>query len=128
MHRDKEKIGIINSLHCYIDIKNSENIKNFLQDKGWKKVSGILSYIADGSATKNVYSTENYASNIKDVSAIKLKAKQFTNARIYCKDYKNSKGQRVIILCELLKSKKQDKLTKKEKTLIDKVNNYDYKT
>ena len=63
--------------------------------------------------------------SIKNVTAIKFKGIKFNNARIYCKDYAENKP-RIIILSELLKSKKQTKLTEKEKNLIKKVNGYDY--
>jgi hypothetical protein len=59
------------------------------------------------------------------VTAIKFKGTSFNNARIYCKDYGKNKP-RIIVLSELLKSKKQKKLTHKEKSLIKKVNDYDY--
>ncbi|WP_158009388.1 hypothetical protein, partial [Bathymodiolus thermophilus thioautotrophic gill symbiont] len=85
----------------------------------------ILLRIKEETATRNVYSSENYNDDIENITAIKFKGKVFNNARIYCKDYYDNK-LRIIVLSELLISKKQTKLTHKERNLINKVNDYDY--
>jgi len=125
MKRTKVKLSDYDRIVFYIDEKNKDSIMNFLKTKGTEKLGRIFSRINNGKPPKDVYSLENYDKSIKNVTAIKFKGKHFNNARIYCKD-DNEKEPRVIILSELLESKKQTKLTEKEKNLIKKVNDYDY--
>ncbi len=109
----------------FIDKSNKQDIENFFKGKRSNKLQEFLSKIANNTATRDIYGQENFNKNIKDITVIKFKGKQSNNARIYCKDF-YSDTQRIIVLSELLESKKQNKLTQKEKTLINKVNNYDY--
>ncbi len=126
MKRNKVKLFGDGEIEFYIDEENKDNIIDFLDEKGMDKLRHIFSRICNGKQPpKDVYSQENYDKNIKDVTAIKFKGTSFNNARIYCKDYGKNKP-RIIVLSELLKSKKQKKLTHKEKSLIKKVNDYDY--
>lgn len=125
MSRYKVKLYSCNGIEFYIDEKNKDSITAFLNEKGKDKLQLILSRICNGKPPKNVYSSENYAGSIKNITAIKFKGKEFNNARIYCKDYYENK-LRIIVLSELLESKKQTKLTHKEKNLIKKVSDYDY--
>ncbi len=125
MKRNKVKLDNCGDIEFYIDKKNQAKIKNFLGKKGKEKLSYIFSRICKGKPPKDVYGKENYDASIKNVTAIKLKGKSFNNARIYCKDYDENKP-RIIVLSELLKSKKQNELTKKERNLIKRVNEYDY--
>lgn len=123
--RNKVKLTNIKDICFYIDEENAEIIYDFFKDKFSKKLGYIFTQIANDVATNNVYSNENFKKNIKNITAIKLKGKTFSNARIYCKDYKIAE-QRIIILCELLTSKKQNKLRQKEQTIITRINDYDY--
>ncbi len=125
MIRNKVKLLGFDKIVFYIDEENQSEIINFLKEKGIKKLHRFFLRIEENTATRNVYSSENYDNSIKNVTAIKLKGKEFNNARIYCKDYNQNKP-RIIVLSELLASKKQNKLTQKEKNLIKKVNDYDY--
>jgi len=123
--RNKVKLIAYAKIAFYIDEKNKDEILNFLKEKGKEKLQNILLRIKEKTATRNVYSSENYNDDIENVTAIKFKGKVFNNARIYCKDYYDNK-LRIIVLSELLISKKQTKLTHKERNLINKVNDYDY--
>jgi len=123
--RNKVKLIAYAKIAFYIDEKNKDEILNFLKEKGRKKLQNILLRIKEETATRNVYSSENYNDDIENITAIKFKGKVFNNARIYCKDYYDNK-LRIIVLSELLISKKQTKLTHKERNLINKVNDYDY--
>ncbi len=125
MIRNKVKLLGFDKIVFYIDEENQSEIINFLKEKGKERLKYIFSRICKGKPPKDVYSSENYSDNIKNVTAIKFKGKKFNNARIYCKDY-NDRKPRIIVLSELLESKKQDKLAQKERNLINKVNNYDY--
>ncbi|CAB5503761.1 hypothetical protein THERMOT_1848 [Bathymodiolus thermophilus thioautotrophic gill symbiont] len=125
MKRSKVKLIAYAKIAFYIDEKNKDEILNFLKEKGKEKLQNILLRIKEKTATRNVYSSENYNDDIENVTAIKFKGKVFNNARIYCKDYYDNK-LRIIVLSELLISKKQTKLTHKERNLINKVNDYDY--
>lgn len=128
MSKNKVKLPHYGQISFYIDENNQEEIFNFLAQKGKgnSKLQIILHKITNKVVTKDEYSKEEYTHNIKNVTAIKLKGKRFNNARIYCKDYLRYDGKRIIVLSELLKSKKQNDLTYKEKTLINKVNSYEY--
>ncbi len=123
--RKKIKIGQINSIMFFIDEVNKKNIEGFLKDKGQKKLQEFLVKIANNVATVDIYGQENFNSSIKNVTAVKFKGKYFNNARIYCKDFYLGE-KRIIVLSELLKSKKQNNLGKNEKNSINKVNKYDY--
>lgn len=125
MKRNKVKLIAYAKIAFYIDEKNKDEILNFLKEKGRKKLQNILLRIKEETATRNVYSSENYNDDIENITAIKFKGKVFNNARIYCKDYYDNK-LRIIVLSELLISKKQTKLKHKERNLINKVNDYDY--
>lgn len=125
MKRNKVELHIFSEIVFYIDEKNKDSIIDFLKEKGKDKLVRIFSRINNGKPPKDVYDSENYDNSIKNVTAIKFKGKKFNNARIYCKDYAENKP-RIIILSELLKSKKQTKLTEKERNLIKKVNDHDY--
>ncbi|SHA05612.1 hypothetical protein BTHERMOSOX_808 [Bathymodiolus thermophilus thioautotrophic gill symbiont] len=125
MKRNKVKLIAYAKIAFYIDEKNKDEILNFLKEKGGKKLQNILLRIKEETATRNVYSSENYNDDIENITAIKFKGKVFNNARIYCKDYYDNK-LRIIVLSELLISKKQTKLKHKERNLINKVNDYDY--
>ncbi len=125
MKRNKVKLSGNSEIEFYIDEQNKDNIINFLGDKGVERLGYIFSRICKGKPPKDVYSSENYDNSIQNITAIKFKGSQFNNARIYCKDYNEGKS-RIIVLSELLESKKQNKLTQKIKNLITKVNDYDY--
>lgn len=125
MGRNKVELQDCGEIVFYIDEENRDSIIGFLKERGKEKLRYIFSIICNGKPPKDVYSAENYDNGIKNVTAIKLKGKRFNNARIYCKDYDESKP-RIIVLSELLESKKQNKLTKKTRNLIKKVNDYDY--
>ena len=125
MKRNKVKLQDCGEIEFYIDKKNQDNIMDFLKEKGRKKLLYIFLIINKGKPLKSVYEIESYDNSIKNVTAIKFKGRGFNNARIYCKDYDKNKP-RIIVLSELLKSKKQNNLTPKEKNLIKKVNDYDY--
>ncbi len=127
MIRKKTEFAEINNITFFIDSKNEKSIRNWSNEKnqeGKDKIQYIITRIVKNSATKDMYSKENYSNKIKNVCAIKFKS--INNSRIYCKDYIDSNNKRVIILSELLKSKKQDELTQKERNIINRVNNYDY--
>ncbi len=127
MKRNKVKLDNCGDIKFYIDEENKDKINNFLKGKkgGIKKLRHIFAIICNGKPPKDVYEYENYNNNIQNVTAIKFKGTNFNNARIYCKDYDENKP-RIIVLSELLESKKQNELTKKIRNLIKKVNEYDY--
>lgn len=125
MKKNKVELHISSEIEFYIDKENKDSIIDFLGETGKTKLSYIFSRIKKGKPPKDVYGSENYDNSIKNVTAIKLKGINFNNARIYCKDYAENKP-RIIILSELLKSKKQTKLTEQVRNLIKKVNDYDY--
>lgn len=122
--RKKIELTAIGDIMFYVDENNDGDIRRFFRDD-FSKLQKKLHKIANKIATKDEYGSENYNNQIKNVTAIKFKGRWFGNARIYCKDYYLN-SQRVIVLSELLHSKKQNKLRQREKTLINRVNSYDY--
>ncbi len=125
MIRNKVKFSDCVGIEFYIDEENQGKIFIFLKGKSKERLRYIFSRICKGKPPTDVYSSENYSDNIKNVTAIKFKGRKFNNARIYCKDY-NDRKPRIIVLSELLTSKKNNKLKHGERNLIKKVNNYDY--
>ena len=126
--------------HFYIDVQCENAIINniwTIKNKSKKEIIKMFYDAIDrrimkidaGNVTKQEYRTE-YVTNkicIFSITALKFLDKKFTNARIYCQDHQHTKsGIRTIILCELLLSKKQDKLTQKELNIIERVKNYEY--
>lgn len=133
MKRYKVKFEEINGTIFDIDVnecgeegRNVDKIISFLKDeKAKKKLRHIIELISKGEKNNNVYGPENFNESIKNITAIKFKGKKFNNARIYCQDNEGD-TPRVIVLCELHRSKKQDKLTEKERNIITRINDYDY--
>ena len=138
--RQVESYKELNRTHFYIDtqcinaiIKNNWTIKNKSKkeiiDMFFDAINRRIVRINDGSATKQEYRTEFNNKFCKfSITALKFLDKKFTNARIYCQDNQQTESDiRTIILCELLLSKKQNKLTQKELNIIERVKSYEYR-
>ncbi|OJA03290.1 hypothetical protein, partial [Bathymodiolus thermophilus thioautotrophic gill symbiont] len=64
MKRNKVKLIAYAKIAFYIDEKNKDEILNFLKEKGKEKLRNILLRIKEETATRNVYSSENYNDDI----------------------------------------------------------------
>ncbi len=113
--------------HLCIDRENENEILDFLnEDKTRiKKFRQIRDIILGGLRVADLYDKEEIDSRSKNVTAMKL-FKGGQNIRIYCKEQRSSDGIFYIIVAELLRKKKDQKITGKIKTLIHKVASYEY--
>lgn len=112
----------------YIDEINKKNIIDLLSkdERYKKKFRLILQLLLDNHRNTELYDKENINDKCKDVYAIKLFKGQ-ENHRIYCKQTNTGKNKTfVIILSELNLSKKTQKNSHKEISLIQKVATYEY--
>ena len=117
----------INNIVFAIDKRNMEEITKLLNPFKGDITKNYFPLIAQNKCPKDKYSFENYKSSIKNITALKFKAKHMNNARIYCQDFRKN-NTRYIILCEPYHSKKQTKISDKEKAIIKKVNTYIWET
>lgn len=113
--------------HICIDVDNENEIFDFLnEDKARiKKFRQILDIILRGLRVTELYDKEEIDSKSKNVTAMKL-FKGGQNIRIYCKEQRSLTGTFYIIVAELLRKKKDQKIKEKNKTLIHKVGSYEY--
>lgn len=113
----------------YIDVDNAETIFTFLKsEKSYvNKFRYILELLLDHSQIpRDLYDKENFEKGCEHITAMKP-AKGKNNPRIYCQQYSlKEKNIYVIIASELLKKKKSEGLTNKEKTIIRRVASYEY--
>lgn len=109
----------------FIDCEHEREILGFLGVKGWNKLKRYMLLISKNKAAKDIYSKEQINPKTAEVTAIKFKGGYYNNARIYCLDQMINNG-REITLGELLKSKKQKKLTYKEENIIMRIGKYEY--
>jgi len=112
----------------YIDEINAESIINYIeQDKRHKKKwEYIKRIILDNLRIPEVYDKEDINHKCKDVYAMKFFKGQ-ENDRLYCKQIKDGKLNKLIIVAsELHLRKKDQKNTSKELSLIEKVAGYEY--
>jgi len=112
----------------YIDKINAEEILNYLtQDsrhkKKWEYIKNI---ILDNLRVTEVFDKEDINDNCKEIYAMKFFKGQ-ENDRIYCKQVRDQKQHKYIIVAsELHLKKKTVKNSKKEISIIEKVASYEY--
>ncbi|WP_028787431.1 hypothetical protein [Terrimonas ferruginea] len=113
--------------HLCIDIANENEIFGFLnEDKARiKKFRQIRDIILRGLRVTELYDKEEIDSKSKNVTAMKL-FKGGQNIRIYCKEQRSITGTFYVIVAELLRKKKDQKIKEKNRTLIHKVGSYEY--
>ena len=113
----------------YIDEENADEIIDFLNSsKAYaKKFELILEFILEHHRPpRDLYDKENFEKGCEHVTAMKP-AKGRRNPRIYCQQYTdNDREVFVIVASELLKKKKSESLSEKEKNIIRRVASYQY--
>ena len=112
-----------------VDEENADELlKFFRQDKRYKKkFNHICELILGNHINRELYDKEEPDDKSKGVRAMKFFKGQ-ENARVYCKEVSTTDKTTVIIAAEVLKRKKQTKLTHKEINIIHRVASYEYET
>lgn len=112
-----------------VDEENANELLEFFrQDKRYKKkFNHICELILGNHINRELYDKEEPDDKSKGVRAMKFFKGQ-ENARIYCKEVSTTDKKTVIIAAEVLKRKKQTKLTHKEINIIHRVASYEYET
>ncbi|MEJ8819460.1 hypothetical protein [Lacibacter sp. H407] len=113
--------------HVCIDATNESTILQFLQEDParLKKFQQIVTIILENIRNTELYDKEEIDRATKGVTAMKL-FKGGQNIRLYCKEQSNESGTFYVIVAELLRKKKDQKVKGKTKTLIQKVAGYEY--
>jgi hypothetical protein len=119
------KSAIKGHRHLYVDAKNAKEILAFLNrdDQVRKKFWHVVELVLNHQYTTEIFELESVNKDTIDVYALKLKIG--LNPRIHCKTYQIESGFH-IILAELEPHKSTQKLTKRLRTIIEKVANYEY--
>ncbi len=111
----------------FIDDDNAYALYEYMKrdERHRRKFEHICRIILEGLRNTELYDKEDINEKCKFVTAMKLFKGQ-ENDRIYCQEMKTKTGMRVIITCELYEKKKSNRITKKEKQIIEKVAGYEY--
>jgi hypothetical protein len=114
--------------HVCIDALNEAEIMAFLGEDNAriKRFRLAREIILRNLRNTEIYDKENIDKSCKDVTAIKM-FKGGQNIRLYCKEIHNLNGNFYVIVAELLKKKKDNKVKGKTKTLIQTVASYEYR-
>lgn len=109
-----------------IDKQNEKEILSYVNqsERHLKKFRHIIQLILEGHKNSDLYDKEDISEKCKDVTAMKFFKGQ-ENDRIYCKEQKKDNFY-IIVVVEVYTRKKSNKITKKEKPLIEKIAKYDY--
>lgn len=110
-----------------VDEENFTDIKSFFEkDKRHKKkFNYICNLLLQNHINRELYDKEEPDSLSIGVRAMKFFKGQ-ENARIYCREVTKENKTFVIVAVELLKRKKQTKLTHRELNIIHRVAQYEY--
>ena len=111
----------------YVDQANATEIIQYInQDARHKKKFRLISdIILRGLRNTNLYDKEEINKKNKGITAMKFFKGQ-ENDRLYCKEITKDVSVFIIIMVELRLKKKSQKLTYKEKNIIEKIANYEY--
>ena len=110
-----------------IDTQNKDLILAYVNQskRHLRKWQHIMQLILEGHKNTDLYDKEDINGKCKDVTAMKFFKGQ-ENDRIYCKEQKTKNGIFIIVTAEIFLRKKNDKVTKKEIPIIQKIANYEY--
>jgi hypothetical protein len=111
----------------YVDQENADEIINYIdQDARHRKKFRIISdIILNGLRNTNLYDKEEINKQSKGVTAMKFFKGQ-ENDRLYCKEVTRGDKVFVVIMVALRLKKKSQKLSHREKNIIEKVASYEY--
>lgn len=110
-----------------VDAEQAKLILQYLNqdERHKKKFRFIVEIILNNLRNTELYDKEDINSKSKRVTAMKF-FKGHENDRIYCLEQKLDGVLYCVICCELLKRKKTSKLSSKEKSIINKISNYEF--
>ena len=111
-----------NNVELYVDLRNKDEIVDFLREKR-KKARRIFYEIFSLRYNYDLYAKEEVSVKAKNITAMKFKGRD--NERIYCKEYfitENNREKRVVMITLYYK----DEMDKKTKKLIEALGGYDY--
>lgn len=91
-----------------------------------RKFNQVIEIILQGLRNSELYDKEEIDKKTKNVTAMKM-FKGGQNIRLYCKEQHDENGIFYVIVAELLKKKKDQKVKGKTKSLIQTVGSYEYK-
>lgn len=111
----------------YVDSENRVEIIKYLNqdERHKKKFHHISQIILEGHKNSELYDKENVSDKAKDVTAMKFFKGQ-ENDRIYCKEISSPIGVKIVVASVLYERKKNTKITKKQKQLIESIGAYQY--
>lgn len=118
------------SLDCKIvlavDDDNAAEIINYLKrdERHKKKFNFIVSAIFERKATKEIFRSERIDPSSESVYAMRFFPGQ-ENDRIYCKKIEYEEIT-FIVMSELMEKKKNQKLKRRERNIINKISGYEY--
>jgi len=120
-HEFIKETGVVNNdVSVFVDVLNLNEIAEVIS-KRHKKFKMILYYVLSGKYKNDLYSFEKISEKAYNITAMKFK--EGNNERIYCKEY-FVKGKKVVMIISYLK--KSQKITKKLKSLIENISDYEY--
>ena len=110
-----------------IDTQNKDSILTYVNqsERHLSKWQHIMQLILEGHRNSDLYDKEDINGKCKDVTAMKFFKGQ-ENDRIYCKEQRTKDGLFIIVTAEIFLKKKNDKVTKKEIPIIQKIAKYEY--
>lgn len=110
----------------YIDTQNKVEILKYIKqsERHLKKWRHIVQLLLEGHKNTELYDKEDINSKCKDITAMKFFKGQ-ENDRLYCKEL-NTQGLYIIVQVELYLKKKGNKVSKKEKPIINNIASYEY--
>lgn len=115
------------SIIICVDVENADKILKYINRNlpTIKKFNYITDLILNRLRITDVYDKEEINEKCKNVTAMKF-FKGGSNDRIYCKEQTTLNKTFVVIAAEVLEKKKSQKITKKNRNIIEKVGSYEY--
>lgn len=112
-----------NNVELYVDLRNKDEIVDFLREKR-KKARRIFYEIFSLRYNYDLYAKEEVSVKAKNITAMKFKGRD--NERIYCKEYfikENNREKKVVMITLYVKKSQKGK---KVKNLIETIGGYNY--
>ncbi len=113
-------------IRLFVDEENAEEILSYCEqnDSYRKKYTYIKNAILRGVAVKNIYGKVQKTDNIYEIRFFpNVRGK---NDRIYCKQYDVDRTVIVIVMAELYKGKKSQKIDKRIQSRIEGIKKFEY--
>ena len=120
---DKVPQLLKNNVELYVDLRNKDEIVDFLREKR-KKARRIFYEIFSLRYNYDLYAKEEVSKKALNITAMKFKGRG--NERIYCKEYfikENNREKKVVMITLYVKKSQKGK---KIKNLIETIGGYNY--